>query len=737
MANDYPLFCYSGLSSDDFAGWFSAMSSSTECKDFCFWRQPPEYYDGNTSYTTADPHQLTQSKNGATWGCLVDATDEEITWNNAFDIYEDFSLSNTTFPFLRCSRGPEQQLKSTLQNLSRSKGFWFTVLFLSLAIHMTQVIIYVLRKRRAAADDEINPYLEPQRDVIITTSENGTDALEEVDDTNAATLNELVTSSEPQKCAEGIQTVSKDDRDIKVDVDENPTEHDVSSKTKKFIKKGLIVAANLITLFIIFVSTLSLLELQSGVDLPFVLKVMTPACADTESLCPEGHAAIDRESMEPKEESFSYIIGSDPQIDWYDGEAATIGRTPFPPPCLSADSCESCTKKVGTYTNEQMKKSFEKLLEGSVENGIDQPIPKTLVMNGDLTQYFHRFENEKYASIYHSIKGLQEYFPSLGNHDYDQGSATYGGDEWIGPKYCNGRHATAYFRSSFCGRIPKFDAKQRLTRYDPGSMAYSWEQGSFHFVNVHYYPTYENAALGISSSLKWVERDLMLANAKNLTTVFFVHAVHGIPQVMEQILLDNNVAVIFAGHLHRCFGPYCDTPRALNTQEAADYLNNTELNRVDKAEKCFPASAGLCGTNANGNGLFYLSDMSDDMTLPSRKLFSRVPDQTGPCPSRKFSTYINTTDNTALCTGRPMNGKFPFDTRTNKTTIPVFWSGSASYETFLLASFHKDRIVVNMMTATEGNEGRRYIDSQPVPNAVYPSHNVSSLEEFVITVKSS
>jgi hypothetical protein len=84
-----------------------------------------------------------------------------------------------------------------------------------------------------------------------------------------------------------------------------------------------------------------------------------------------------------------------------------------------------------------------------------------------------------------------------------------------------------------------------------------------------------------------------------------------------------------------------------------------------------------------------------------------------------------------------MNGNFPFDTRTNKTTIPVFWSGSASYETFLLASFHKDRIVVNMMTATEGNEGLRYIDSQPVPNAVYPSHNVSSLEEFVITVKSS
>jgi len=170
----------------------------------------------------------------------------------------------------------------------------------------------------------------------------------------------------------------------------------------------------------------------------------------------------------------------------------------------------------------------------------------------------------------------------------------------------------------------------------------------------------------------------------------------------------------------------------LNTQQAAEYLNSTENNTIDKAEKCFPASAALCGANANGNGLFYLSNMANDMILPSRKLFSRVPDQTGPCPSGKFATYINETDNTALCTGRPMKGRFPFSANDNGRKIPVFWSGSASYETFLLASFRKDRIVVNMMTATEGNEGRRYVDSHPVPNAVYPSHNASDLEEFVI-----
>jgi hypothetical protein len=101
---------------------------------------------------------------------------------------------------------------------------------------------------------------------------------------------------------------------------------------------------------------------------------------------------------------------------------------------------------------------------------------------------------------------------------------------------------------------------------------------------------------------------------------------------------------------------------------------------------------------------------------------------------RKYATYINTTDNTALCTGRVLNGSFPFTANENKTGIPIFWSGSASYETFLLVNFHSNRIVVNMMTATAGNEGRRYVDTHTVPNAVYPSHNKSDMEEVVIFV---
>jgi hypothetical protein len=40
--------------------------------------------------------------------------------------------------------------------------------------------------------------------------------------------------------------------------------------------------------------------------------------------------------------------------------------------------------------------------------------------------------------------------------------------------------------------------------------------------------------------------------------------------------------------------------------------------------------------------------------------------------------------------------------------------------------------VINSMTATRGNEGKRYIDVFTLPNAIYPFHETSDLDEFVI-----
>ena len=47
------------------------------------------------------------------------------------------------------------------------------------------------------------------------------------------------------------------------------------------------------------------------------------------------------------------------------------------------------------------------------------PTPHTLVMNGDLTAYFHPYEKRAYSKIYEDVQGLKSYFPSLGNHDIE------------------------------------------------------------------------------------------------------------------------------------------------------------------------------------------------------------------------------------------------------------------------------------------------------------------------------
>jgi cytolysin (calcineurin-like family phosphatase) len=198
---------------------------------------------------------------------------------------------------------------------------------------------------------------------------------------------------------------------------------------------------------------------------------------------------------------------------------------------------------------------------------MEYPNPKTLIVNGDLTAYFHRNEFEKYKSYYHDITGLEEYFPGLGNHDYDhQDGASFNSDQWLGPHRCNAMHSIKYFKDAFCPSnddgttgVPNFDARGKITRYDSKSLAYSWEMPPYHFVHLHYFPTYENAKVGISNSLEWLGEDLRLAGAMNLTSILFVHAANRLSFAVEEMLLleTNRVAAIFTGHLHRCFGKKC------------------------------------------------------------------------------------------------------------------------------------------------------------------------------------
>ena len=89
------------------------------------------------------------------------------------------------------------------------------------------------------------------------------------------------------------------------------------------------------------------------------------------------------------------------------------------------------------------------------------------------------------------------------------------------------------------------------------SLAYSWEQGRYHFVHTHYYPTYEMASMKYRSSIDWLEKDLALARDSGLTTILIVHAASYLNPAMEKVILGKNVVMIVAGHDHRCLHRRC------------------------------------------------------------------------------------------------------------------------------------------------------------------------------------
>ena len=255
------------------------------------------------------------------------------------------------------------------------------------------------------------------------------------------------------------------------------------------------------------------------------------------------------------------------------------------------------------------------------------------------------------------------------------------------------------------------------------SLAYSWEEGRYHFVHTHYYPTYEMASMKYRSSIEWLEKDLAFARDAGLTTVLFVHAANYLNPAMEKVILGKNVVAIFAGHDHRCLHRRCDGIYPIHE----DQLGSLEV------EKCIPAAYDTCQV-LNGENLLYVKHISENVTMPKRRMKNHERTDQPLCP-KPTPFYINQTDNTLLCRQvRYNHPNFPSGNN-HSESIPIFWSGSASLETFLRADFFEDKIVINALALTADGRASRYIDMNHVPNALYPFHDTADLEEIVINVQ--
>src|SRR5262249_3913914 len=113
---------------------------------------------------------------------------------------------------------------------------------------------------------------------------------------------------------------------------------------------------------------------------------------------------------------------------------------------------------------------------------------KGVIINGDLTEYGHDWQFAKYREVYDGL-GLKTY-PGLGNHDYKNNVND------CAENNCANRMVT-YMNDYVKGLKPaSYDFRESNVHYEfpslrkvyEGSLAYSWDIGNVHFVQLHNYP---------------------------------------------------------------------------------------------------------------------------------------------------------------------------------------------------------------------------------------------------------
>jgi cytolysin (calcineurin-like family phosphatase) len=205
----------------------------------------------------------------------------------------------------------------------------------------------------------------------------------------------------------------------------------------------------------------------------------------------------------------------------------------------------------------------------SLTQGGGAPIekPQGLVVAGDLTEYWHDSETDMFMDYWGNVDPSKvpnfqlPVFLGLGNHDY----ANNVNDCWWAKRGraidgANGcaKNAVGFIKAMIsCNMVPNFPASL-VQSFDVSSLAYSWNIGKYHFVQLNNYPSYANATIGVSSAIDWLKKDLAAAKAAVKRSILVYHDSDehwskDFP-AFQQAIAGQNVAAIFVGHYHELVG---------------------------------------------------------------------------------------------------------------------------------------------------------------------------------------
>lgn len=262
-------------------------------------------------------------------------------------------------------------------------------------------------------------------------------------------------------------------------------------------------------------------------------------------------------SPQANDESFTVAVLSDPQLPWDE---------------TSAEGIKGGQSRASLWAN---SRAFNLSLVQSV-NALQtslrvSPAPLAFtVINGDLTAFFHPEELSEFRAFYDN--GFQFAYPNvlqspvflgLGNHDYENNLGSCQSFSW--DKNRCAKNAINLIRGSvFAGYMKNMPA-HTIESFDAGSLAYSWNRGRYHFVQLHNDASYKIPRLGISPSTEWLRADLARAKARGQSIVINVHK-PSLNKAFLQAIDGQPVVAIFAGHLHESVGKQKDvkTPSGQN-----------------------------------------------------------------------------------------------------------------------------------------------------------------------------
>ncbi|MFZ4656069.1 MAG: Ig-like domain-containing protein [Caldilineaceae bacterium] len=298
---------------------------------------------------------------------------------------------------------------------------------------------------------------------------------------------------------------------------------------------------------------------------------------------------------------FTMIIASDPQLPWWDNK--TLPATPNP-----GESDAAFTERRGIETNQNQVMAINNVqtlgtwpqVSQLTQGGGAVGQPSAVIMNGDLTSFGHRYQWGMYNKFFDPAYQEEGYevlrwpiFTGLGNHDYannvyneekqEEASCTGLTDD---DKFC-AKQSIKYIKAMMaCQTVSNFDANQ-ITSYDNASLAYSWEIGSYHFVQLHNYPTYDGygGLVDIKPSIPWLKQDLAAATAAGKKIVLNMHDygddMKGNDPAFQEAIQGQNVVALFAAHFHWAFGYSNVIP---NSNIPFFYAGSSEYNKFLLAE---------------------------------------------------------------------------------------------------------------------------------------------------------